>query len=442
MSILFISYMTTIVIPYLRYRPTPTGDPHAFTWHFLVPCRDEEAVITHTIHYLRETFPQCHVWVIDDASDDQTAELVRSQQRNGGDVDGHIHLVERVRPDARIGKGPALNAAYRELKRFLGDADPARQLVAVVDADGRPSPNNFEVCSGPTMFGDPKVGAVQVDVHMMNRGIPKPGTKGLRKWFGLYMARMQDLEFRTALCAIQLARKYTGTIAMGGNGQYTRMSALNSIAGDTDSPWGGSLLEDFELGVHLLIAGWKTTHSRDAWVSQEAVYSLRRFLTQRTRWGQGTMQCWRYLPVIWNSRHVSTMGATEMMYYLMQPWMQLVGTLIFPIPFVVIGVHAVENPADTWLWFTSGAWVLFVMYLVFGMLPFVIWGPIYWRRCERDIGPLRGIMLGLGYWLYVYNFYLTSWRAVYRIIRGRNGWAKTRRNKEIVAKGAAVALES
>jgi hypothetical protein len=67
---------------------------------------------------------------------------------------------------------------------------------------------------------------------------------------------MQDLEFRTAIAAIQMSRGATGTISMGGNGQFTRLSALDSIAGPTGSPWRGSLLEDFELGVHLLTAGY------------------------------------------------------------------------------------------------------------------------------------------------------------------------------------------
>src|SRR5205085_10821337 len=61
----------------------------------------------------------------------------------------------------------------------------------------------------------------------------------------------------------------------------------------------------------------------DSHVAQEGLHSLRRFLVQRTRWGQGTMQCARYLRRIWDSPHISTLGAAEMLYYLAQPWMQL-----------------------------------------------------------------------------------------------------------------------
>lgn len=71
-------------------------------------------------------------------------------------------------------------------------------------------------------------------------------------------------------------------------------------------------------------------------MAQEGLYSLRRFLVQRTRWGQGTMQCARYLRRIWDSPHVSTLGAAEMMYYLAQPWLQLLGSLLYPIPFLLL----------------------------------------------------------------------------------------------------------
>lgn len=251
---------------------------------------------------------------------------------------------------------------------------------------------------------------------------------------------MQDLEFRTAIAAIQKSRGYTRTISMGGNGQFTRLSALDSIAGSDGVPWRGSLLEDFELGVHLLTVGWQTGFTMDAWVDQEGLYSMRRFLTQRTRWGQGTMQCARYIRRIWDSDHLSTLGAVEMAYYLAQPWMQLLGSVIYPIPILLLLGRSIAEPGWLWPWFSQGAWILFAIYGSFGVLPFLIWGPIYWWKCERRGTPLRGIGYGLCYAAYIYTFYITSWRALVRIIRGRNGWSKTRRNTEPGADGV-IALD-
>ncbi len=439
MSVAFVTYVFVIVVPYLRRKPAPVGVPGSLEWHFFVPCRDEEAVIGDTIRYLRGTFPIAHVWVIDDDSDDRTAGVVRMLKRNGGVQDPNIHLVQRQRPYARTGKGNALNDAYRTLKLWMGRrADTERAIIVVVDADGRPAANFLDVCAANHLFGNPRIGAVQVDVRMINAGQRQPGVSRWRRAFGAGLVRMQDLEFRTAIAAIQMSRGATGTISMGGNGQATRLSALDSIAGPAGSPWRGSLLEDFELGVHLLTAGWHTGFTLDTHVNQEALYSLRRFLAQRTRWGQGTMQCMRYLRRIWDSEHLTTLGAAEMMYYLAQPWMQLLGTLIYPIPMALMAYRFAVSPAEVVAWFFDGAWILFTVYGGFGLLPFVLWGPVYRARCE-PVGFWKSIGYGLGYALYIYTFYITSWRAVIRLVRGHNGWAKTRRNTEHV--GGKVALD-
>ena len=441
MSVAFLTYVFLIVVPFLRHKPMPVGTSTDFEWHFLVPCRDEEAVIGGTVRYLRGTFPHAHVWVIDDDSDDRTCGVVRMLRRNGGRTDKHVHLVPRIRPDARTGKGEALNAAYRALKDWMGErVDADRAVLVVVDADGRPAPNCLDVCAADHLFGNPAIGAVQVEVRMLNRDRPAAHLRGFKRRIGSLLVRMQDLEFRTAISAIQLSRGYTGTISMGGNGQFTRLSALDSIAGPTGSPWRGSLLEDFELGVHLLTEGWKTGYTMDTNVDQEALYSMRRFLAQRTRWGQGTMQCARYIRRIWASEHLSTIGAAEIMYYLAQPWMQLLGSTIYPVPFLLTLIRTVQSPGQVAAWFAGGAWILFAIYTVFGLMPFLIWGPIYLKKCEPKIGWLRAMGYGMIYAGYIYTFYITSWRAVTRLMRGRNGWAKTRRNDELSTSGA-VALD-
>lgn len=437
MSVAFVTYVCLIVLPYLRHVRAPSGDPARFEWHFLVPCRDEQAVIAETVRYLRTAFTAAHVWIIDDDSDDSTASVVRRIRRHD---DTNIHLVQRMRPNARAGKGEALNAGYRAIKVWMGrHADADRAVLVVVDADGRPAPDCLATCAAEHLFGDPTIGAVQIDVRMLNRGLQQTGVGWLRRHYGALLVRMQDLEFRTAIAAIQLSRGVTGTISMGGNGQFTRLSALDSISGPDGRPWRGSLLEDFELGVQLLTAGWRTGFSVDTHVDQEGLYSLRRFLAQRTRWGQGTMQCARYLRQIWDSRHLSTLGAAEMMYYLAQPWMQLLGTIVYPIPFLLLGVRTAQQPQQVWQWFSGGAWLLFAVYGTFGLLPFLMWGPIYRAKCERDGSWWRGLGYGLAYALYIYTFYITSWRALARLVRGRNGWSKTRRNTE--APHGAVALD-
>ncbi|GII96266.1 glycosyltransferase family 2 protein [Sinosporangium siamense] len=440
LSVTFLVYVMTILRPYLKQQPDPVGDADQYNWHLFIPCRDEEAVIGGTVRYLRATFPAAHLWVVDDDSDDGTARIVDELAGR----DSFVHLVQRKRPEARVGKGEALNAAYRMLDDWLGpDADRRRHIVCVLDADGRPAANMLRVCAGPRLFGDETIGAVQIDVWMINRHDRRPSLNGgrLRNLFGRTLIKMQDLEFRGAISAIQLSRRKSGTVAMGGNGQLSRLSALDKIAGEGRMPWGGSLLEDFELGIQLLLAGERNEYTPDTWVEQEGLWSLRRLITQRTRWGQGTMQCAKYLQDVWRSRHFSGLGALEVLYYLAQPWLQLLGTLIYPIPLLLLCVRVANDPVGMAGWLAEGGWILFAIYASFGILPFLVWGPIYWWKCEPGVGFWRSLAYGVAYALYIYNFYITSWRAFIRVIRRRDGWAKTRRNSEVHTRGRPVAHE-
>jgi hypothetical protein len=240
---------------------------------------------------------------------------------------------------------------------------------------------------------------------------------------------MQDLEFRAPISAIQLARRRTRTVGLGGNGQFVRLSALDGIAAGDRRPWRGALLEDYELSLHLLMAGYRNEYTIATWVDQEGIPSLRRLLAQRTRWGQGTMQCAQYLRRLWASPHVSTIGVLEASYYLLQPWMQLIGTLVYPLPLIVLMLRAANDPSGDIAWVSGSGWLLLVLYVALGLGPFVVWGIVYAKRCESETSLRRGLALGLGYSLFIMTFYITSWRAFTRLVRGRNDWVKTQRNE-------------
>jgi 1,2-diacylglycerol 3-beta-glucosyltransferase len=427
--VIFLSYLVSIMVPFLRRKPTAPGDPGEYEWHAFIPCRDEAAVIETTVHQLRQDFPYCHVWVVDDDSDDATADIVGRAAAS----DALVHLVQRRRPEARTGKGDALNAAYAELNRFLpSDVERTKVIVFVVDADGRLAPNALAAVAGPECFGSAGVGAVQISVWMSNRDDPdpRPGVGRLGRFAATWLVRMQDLEFRTMIAAMQLLRERTGSVGMGGNGQFTRLSVLDDIAGTYRSPWHGSLLEDYELGLHVLFSGYQNRYVHDTYVAQEALPRLRRLLTQRTRWAQGNIQCVRYLPRVFRSKYFSSSGVVEACYYLLLPFLQLFGIIVWPLAVLVLAADAVNAAGGLGLWLTDHWW-LFAMMAVFGIAPFAVWGPIYRKQCYPEKGWWMGILWGIGVWLYVYYCYAAVLRAAVRLIRGRAGWAKTRRNAEL-----------
>jgi len=427
--VMFLAYVLLILVPFLRRQKDPEGDPGQFGWHVFVPCRDEETVIGATIERLRTSFPAVHVWVIDDASDDSTASIVESAAA----ADPFVHLVRRHRPNARQGKGAALNEAYRVLSRWLPrDADRSHTVVAVVDADGRLAPNAFRQAAGPRAFANPAIGAAQAAVWMSNRddATPLDGEHSrLRQAWGRYLVRMQDIEFRTTIAAMQCLRLRTFSVGLGGNGQFSRLSALDKVSEMSGDPWHGSLLEDYELGVHVVLAGYQNTYMHDTHVEQEALPSTRRLLTQRVRWCQGGMQCARYLPRIFRSENFTNAGSLEATYFLLLPFIQLAGIVLWPAAFIAM-VASGTLYAGSFALFLAQAWWLIPLILVTGIAPFGIWAIIYRQQVAREASIGAAIGWAFGYWLYMYQTYISVVRALTRLVLGKDNWTKTRRNAE------------
>ncbi|MBV6696108.1 glycosyltransferase [Kitasatospora aureofaciens] len=435
----FVAYLVTLVVPFLRSKPHPRGDAGAFDWHVFVPCLDEAAVIGDTLTRLRAEFPGMHLWVIDDESADATAAIIRAHQIE----DPHVHLVARYAPHARTGKGDALNAAYRALCEWLPEGASADTVVVgVFDADGAPAPGCLEVIAAGHLFGDPEVAAVQIEVRMGNRTERRPMPDGgrLSNLLGRTLVRMQDLEFRTAIPAMQLSRRVTRTVALGGNGQFARLSALRDISEGDGGPWRGSLLEDYELGLRLTLAGRRSAFTRDTWVDQEGLWNVKQLLVQRSRWGQGAMQCMQYLPQIWRSPRLTTLGVLEISYCLLQPWLQLFGSVVYPVLIALLALRYAAHPAIIGQFLDSGGWGLLTAYLLFSVVQFTLWGPLYRAKCERGSGFWRSIGWGICYTVYTWLYCVATWRALARLVNGRDSWAKTRRNAELKA-GAPVAVE-
>jgi hypothetical protein len=86
-------------------------------------------------------------------------------------------------------------------------------------------------------------------------------------------------------------------------------------------------------------------------------------------------------------------------------------------------------------------WMLGLVTLLTGTAPFVIWGPIIRRVVDPTLSRTRALVLGCEYALYLVYQYPTTLRAFGRLLAGRTGWAKTRRNAEAFTPGP-VALDA
>lgn len=421
---IFLTYFLCIFVPYLRHRPASEGDVSAWTWHAVIPCLNEEATVVATVTRLSAQYPNMEIWAIDDDSDDATyallTDLAESMSR--------LHIVARRQPHAREGKGPALNAAYREISAWAQrhDVDRERQILVVVDADGQLSDNACAIAAGPEGFANPRVGAVQLCVEMINRDDPTPLGAGAGRWanaFAALLVRMQDIEFRTTIAAMQFLRKKTVSVGLGGNGQLSRLSALDAIAERAGTPWHDALLEDYELGLHVKLAGYRNEYLHEGSVKQEAVTSVGRYIRQRARWAQGGMQCAKYVPSVVASNRFTNIAMIETLYFMCMPFLQVLGIVLWPTLFVMYFIVMVNTFSFAVL--EAAAWLIPAT-IVTGILPFAIW-PLAYRR-EEPTPLLRALRWGLCYWLYIYLSYPVCALAFVNFVRGKRTWAKTERN--------------
>jgi len=414
----FFGYVVSIVRPVVGHRPGRPGDATAFEWHFMIPCLNEEAVIGPTVQRLISGFPAAQVWCVDDASGDDTPEILG---RAAAD-DTRVHVVSRRWPEAHEGKGPALNAAWRAVVAAVPPAERGRVIVGTLDADGALEPRCLDILSGTDFFGNSQINGVQIKVRIVDDE-PRTGRHTTRR--SHLFARMQDLEFTGPIAGMQMLRRRVGTASMGGAGQFTRLSALMRIAEDHGTPWHQSLLEDYELGLHLLMTGGRTEYCHHTWVAQEGPATLSGLIRQRSRWVQGTIQCSRYLWPVWRSPWISRSGRLEITKFLCGPWLQAFTDLIAMALLTELTFRTALGSGPSRVLSGGGVRKLIALFVVIGMARRVVWGPVYRCTHEPELTIVRASVLGLAGWLFASVDHLATWWAITRTLRRRSDWKRT-----------------
>ncbi|KAB2339317.1 glycosyltransferase family 2 protein [Actinomadura rudentiformis] len=397
--ILAVSYNSGMFALSRRRTEKPIAPTGSRTYVFLLACLNEERVITESLtRIIRLPLDDLLVLVVDDASDDGTAAAVRDM------ASPHVHLYTREFPDARKGKGAALNAGLRWLRKsdLLQGKDPNDIIVCVVDADGRLDGHAVEQVD--PFFDDPKTGAVQVGVRMYNR----------RRRL---LARLQDMEFVVYGEIFQNARRHLGSVGMGGNGQFMRLAALESLPGKA---WSDCLTEDLDLGVRLLAAGWINGFCPTAAVHQQAVLTLGRLLRQRSRWFQGHLQAFRLVPLI--LRRIPARSAIDLIYHLSSPALLLLTSLL-PIAFMIMIGDAVVASFQAGHSLLSPWWLPWFYLMTFGMA--AAYAFVYRKR--EPVSWAFALLLGHIYVIYGYIWFVSGWWALARALTGKHTWLKTAR---------------
>lgn len=404
--LLFLVYSLTMFALSRRTGASSAQPPPELLFVVLVPCLDEGVVIDRTLHRLRMLdVPNLRVVVVNDGSTDSTEDLVREHTR----ADQRISMLTRRPPFARQGKGRALNEAFHLLctSPLIEGRRSEDVIVVVLDADGRPQPDMFSEAA--RYFADPRCGAVQVGVRMYNVAES-------------LLARLQDFEFVVFTEVYQRARMQTGSVGLGGNGQFARLRTLRDLGGD---PWTECLTEDLDLGIRMLSLGWRNSYCHTTFVAQQAVVSPKRLLRQRTRWFQGHLQCLRRIPLIITSP-LKLSASLDVLHHLVAPLVILL-TSFLPLLLASWVVLLGWDSARPLLHLGDVALLRWVAgyAITFGLVPVLGW--VYWNTTR--LNPWRVLLFAHAYVLYAWLWYVAGWWAVVRTARGHSGWAKTARTR-------------
>ena len=131
LSYLFMTACAGVLHERRARRAEPPEGPEPSVVFFLIGCLNEEVVIGSTLENLL-TDPRARVVVVDDGSDDDTGAIAAAADPV------RVTVVRRDLPDARLGKGKALNQGFARIGELV-DAEGIERsdvLVCVMDADG------------------------------------------------------------------------------------------------------------------------------------------------------------------------------------------------------------------------------------------------------------------------------------------------------------------
>ena len=240
--------------------PIVNYDFHPFV-SILVPCHNEHEVIEKTaLNILNIDYSDFEIILIDDRSDDNTAEIIKKLEKKYDKITALIRDKNAI-----AGKSAVLNDAMKLAK---GDA------ILVFDADAKIEPDFLNKMIPKLEPAD--VGAIQAQKVIINA-----------KQNFLTQCQYNEYILDTHL---QIGRDAVrGAVELRGNGELIKRQALKSIDGWNEE----TIVDDLDMSTRLHIKGWDIRFCPEAKVYEEGVITFPALIKQRRRWVEGSIR--RYL---------------------------------------------------------------------------------------------------------------------------------------------------
>jgi cellulose synthase/poly-beta-1,6-N-acetylglucosamine synthase-like glycosyltransferase len=356
----------------------------------LVPCHNEEKVIEQTITaLLSQDYPQerLQIFIIDDGSTDQTAELVRPLCE-----EGRVTLLQVPREHAARGKAAALNFGMRSV---------TQPFVAIYDADNRPEKNAVRRLSEELVL-DSHLAAAVGFYRVINR-------------HRNVLTRFLNIEGIGFQWILQAGRwMLMRFVTLPGTNYIIRRDVLADLNGWDES----ALTEDAELTVRVYQAGHvvKFVPSSVSWEQEPETWRV--WFRQRHRWVRGhnhllkkfAGQLWRTKP-----RRV----ALEILYSFALYYIFFVAIVVSDLLFLLC--------LTDWIRIDVPGPYNFVW--IFALLTFVLQLFIALSHAPGEDTPQNLALIGLMYFTYCQMWIPLVARAFYDdfIVHKTFHWAKTER---------------
>lgn len=328
------------MLAYRKYLRKNKNVPETLNVAVIIPAWNEAPVLTASVErMLNLNYPphQLRVYVVDDASTDNTGEVMTELVNRYGE---RVVWLRR----AKGGEGKAHTLNYG-LERVW--AEDWAQAVLITDADVLFTPNSL--LRMIRHFADPKVGAVT--------GYVKEGSVP-----GGYINKFVAYEYATAQAVARRAWNLLGAqMCLAGGAQLLRMETFKKVGGRIDTT---TLAEDTVTTFETQLAGGTVVFEPAAHVWAEEPNSVRALWGQRLRWGRGNIQVTlKYKHVWWRWRKYPTIGsplfAIAWFAVLTQPF------LMFASTFALLWLYSISSETAftsfRLLWVLSGLIYLLVI---------------------------------------------------------------------------------